>query len=120
MNLLDSNIIIYSPYPNYAHLRSLVSDSNNSVSIITMVEVLGYHQLTSAHKKYFENVFKMLKVIDLDFKIIQTAIQLKQSKKYSLGDSIIAATAIQNNLTLLTNNEKDFKDISDLNVVNPI
>ena len=34
-------------------------------------------------------------------------------------DAIIAATALTRNLTLVTNNDKDFKTIPDLFVLNP-
>ncbi len=37
----------------------------------------------------------------------------------SLGDSLIAATAILNNLALVTNNTKDFQWIDSLTIINP-
>ena len=46
--------------------------------------------------------------------IAEIAIQLRQKKKMTLGDSIIAATAIHKNIPLLTNNIKDFKHIENL------
>ena len=35
----------------------------------------------------------------------------------SIGDSIIAATGLLNNLPIFTDNEDDFKDIENLNVI---
>ncbi len=37
----------------------------------------------------------------------------------SLPDAIIAATALAQGLTLITNNEKDFNNIKGLKIVNP-
>ena len=38
----------------------------------------------------------------------------------ALGDAIIAATALEHKLLLVTANEKDFNWISDIQVYNPI
>lgn len=38
----------------------------------------------------------------------------------SLGDAIIAATALENDLTLATANIKDFKHIEGLKLINPM
>jgi len=42
-----------------------------------------------------------------------------KSKKIKLPDAIIAATAIVNNLVIITRNEKDFKNIENLEYLNP-
>jgi predicted nucleic acid-binding protein len=36
-----------------------------------------------------------------------------------LPDAVIAATSLNNNLILVTRNEKDFKDVKELEVYNP-
>ena len=38
----------------------------------------------------------------------------------TLGDSIIAGTALLNNFELATNNEKDFSWIDGLTIINPL
>lgn len=38
----------------------------------------------------------------------------------TLGDSIIAATAVVYDLSLVTSNSKDFKSIEDLKIINPL
>ena len=57
MKILDSNIIVYSFQPEYVHLRELVLDPNNYVSVISKIEVLGYHKLDNSMKLYFGSVF---------------------------------------------------------------
>jgi predicted nucleic acid-binding protein len=49
----------------------------------------------------------------------QTILLRRQYKKLKLGDAIIAATALVNNLTIITRNTSDFKNITDIKVVNP-
>lgn len=61
----------------------------------------------------------MIKISD---GILQTAVRLRQQKKMSLGDSLIAATALVHQLTLLTlltRNESDFDHIAGLKTINP-
>ena len=51
--------------------------------------------------------------------MLDEAIRLKQTKKMSLGDSIIAGTAILNGGELATRNLKDFKNITGLSAGDP-
>jgi predicted nucleic acid-binding protein len=43
--------------------------------------------------------------------IIEQAISIRQQKKMSLADSVIAVTCIINNLTLFTYNQQDFQHL---------
>ncbi|MGN6248483.1 MAG: type II toxin-antitoxin system VapC family toxin, partial [Ginsengibacter sp.] len=56
-------------------------------------------------------------VFGLTEDIIQRTISLRKSKKIKLPDAVIAATALENNLQLLTLNVKDFKNISGLTII---
>jgi len=120
MRLIDSNILIYSSQDQYAYLRSLVKGPDSYASYISYVEVLGYHQLTAKEEKYYKSIFSVLKLIPVSKAVILKATEIRQSKKYSVGDSIVAATALIYDLELNTRNIKDFKDIPDLRIHNPI
>ena len=45
---------------------------------------------------------------------------LRQQRKMSVGDSIIAATALLNGLTLVTANIADFRWIENIKLMNPL
>ncbi|MEM6697251.1 MAG: type II toxin-antitoxin system VapC family toxin, partial [Bacteroidota bacterium] len=120
MKVLDSNIIIYSIYPEYSYLRSLVSDRNNAVSAVSIVETLGYHKISADDKKYYESIFKVLKILDITPEVIDKAVEIRQSKNIKLGDALIAATALIYDLELNTRNLKDFQSIPDIKLHNPI
>ena len=45
---------------------------------------------------------------------------MRRTYNLSVGDSIISATANVHDLILYTNNEDDFKNITVLNIFNPI
>jgi predicted nucleic acid-binding protein len=119
MKLIDSNIIIYSGANENSWLRELFYESNSFFSSISKIEVLGFHQITEEQVIYFLEIFKLLKVLPVDSEVIDKAISLRQQKKLTLGDSIIAAAALLHNLTLITRNVDDFSHISTLNIENP-
>jgi hypothetical protein len=65
------------------------------------------------------NFISDTRVFDLEQNIkLQTA-EIRKKHKIKLPDAIIAATALDYNLTLLIWNVNDFKDIKGLNYVNP-
>ena len=106
--LIDSNIVIYSAEPEYEGLAHWMKNKNIGVSEITRIEVLGYNDLLLEDRLYFETFFFKSKIFTISKRIIDKAIYLKQQKKMSLGDSIIAATAITNQIPLVTANTNDF------------
>jgi len=120
MKLLDSNILIYAPQPTFAHLLPLLLDPHCFVSDFTRLEVLGFHRLTAVEKTYYERVFLHITILPVTKDIIDLAIQYRQTRKMSAGDSIHAATAMLNSLELLTRNVSDFSFISGLEVHDPI
>jgi len=118
--LLDSNIIIYAIQPDFSQLRELIAEHSPAVSAVSYVEVLGYHQLTAEDKQDFVDFFDAAEILSISQPVLDKATDLRQKRRMSLGDSIIAATAILNNLTLVTANTKDFTWIPDLNLLNPL
>ena len=55
----------------------------------------------------------------MDDNITSKAIELKRRVKIKLADAVIAATALLNNLKLVTKNVDDFKGIEGLELENP-
>jgi predicted nucleic acid-binding protein len=51
--------------------------------------------------------------------IIDCAVALHRQRKISLGDALIAGTALEHNLTLITRNTRDSQWISQLALINP-
>jgi toxin FitB len=118
--IVDSNIIIYAAAANGDRCRDFIHLHAPSVSVITQIEVLGYHKLNDIDKLLLEQLFQALNPLALTTIIVQEAIQLRQMRKMTLGDSIIAATALTHHLTLATHNTKDFTWINGINVVDPL
>ena len=118
--LLDSNIIIYAAQPVYTNLRRFIAEHAPAVSAIGYVEVLGYHRLSNQDRRYFERFFQVARVLSISEAILDQAVALRQQRKMTLGDAIIAATALVHGLTLVTRNIKDFQWISNLALLNPL
>ena len=117
--LLDSNIIIIASKLLHVKLISYLRSNEKDLhtSIVSQIEVLGYHQLKQVEQTFLENFFKAIPVIPLDYSVAAKAIELRQRKPISLADSIIAATALTYDLTLFTENIKDYAGIKNLKVV---
>jgi toxin FitB len=92
--LIDSNIIIYSALPEHQALRDFIVENNPSVSVISYVEVLGYHNLTEQARQYFEEFFAAAQVLPVLDGVTQQAVRLRQTRRRALGDALIAGTAL--------------------------
>jgi len=118
--LLDSNILIYAAKPGYDAVREFIANDQPIVSIISKVEVLGYHLLTSEQKQRLEQLFAVLPILPVINEVADWAIALRQKRKMSLGDSLIAGTALSFGLTLVTANIRDYAWIEGIELLNPL
>lgn len=120
MLLLDSNIFIYSVLPEYKELREWIIKQELAASEISLVEVLGYHRLTSEDEQDLRDMFSLVKILPVSRSVVDIAIELRQQRKMSVGDALIAATAVEYKMTLVTRNTSDFDWIEALDVLNPL
>jgi predicted nucleic acid-binding protein len=117
--LVDSNILIYAAQPAHAHLRQFIAVHAPAVSAVSYVEVLGYHQLDDEARQYLEAFFRLARVLPLSQAVLDQAVVLRQQRKMSLGDALVAGTALAHGLTLVTRNVEDFQWIQGLSLLNP-
>lgn len=118
--LVDSNLIIYATQPSYAQLRSWLVDYATHYSAISRLETLGYHRLGDAEKQALMAILDSLDILIFTKVTIEVAITLRQQRKMSLGDALIAATCLDHDLPLATANVKDFEWIDGLVIHNPV
>ena len=119
MRLLDSNIVIYAVQPAHDWLRVEITSQPFAVSQATRVEVLGWHQITPEDQQDLEEFLSTGTLLTITDAVADKAVELRQQKKMSLGDSFIAATALVHRYELATRNTDDFKHIPDLSLFNP-
>ena len=118
--LLDSNIIIYAALPEHAALRQFMATHALAVSDISFIEVLGYHRLAEDDQRLLEGLFQILERLPLSETVVQWAVRLRQRRKMSLGDSIVAGTAIAYERVLVTHNTRDFQWIEEVIIHDPL
>lgn len=116
--VLDSNIIIYSANGN--SFEELFREKNLYASVVSKIEVLGFHKITAPQKENLEAFFDSIFILELTESVADEAISLRQKRNISLGDSIIAATALVHKLPLVTANVSDFKWIEELEIIHPL
>ena len=119
MRLLDGNIIIYATEPENEWLRIWLEAEPFAISQISQIEVLGYHQITPEEITDLQEFLYSSIVLPISDEAANKAIALRQQRKMSLADSILAAIALENDWELVSRNVDDFKWIAGLRLVNP-
>jgi len=112
-NLLQAKL----PENGIALMRS-ITDAIPNISVITKIELLSW-KTTEAVEALVRDFITDSNVLGLDEEITELCVGLRRKKSIKTPDAIIAATALANNYTLITANEKDFSNIKALKVINP-
>lgn len=117
--LIDTNTLIDVQMNNLPEsgLRFMaeVMDRDFTVSFVSYIEFLGYKNASELTEQFIS----LANVIEIDKDVIEKCILLRRTTSIKLPDAIIAATAICNDLTLITRNTGDFKNIDGLKLINP-
>lgn len=124
--LIDTNAIIdYTsglfPDKGLSFMDDIINQEVN-ISVISKIEALAFEPQADQQKQYFQllvNFIGNANVYMLDDFIIGKTIEIRKIFKLKLPDAIIAASAIINNLTLISRNVKDFGKVPKLKVINP-
>ena len=120
MKIIDSNILIYSYKEEFKFLRTLFQDVEMCLSEVSKIETLGFYKIDAEEQQYYKTLFYGINIIQIDTEIVDKAIDLRQKQKMSIGDAIIAATALIYDLEIVTRNTKDFEKIKGLKATNPL
>jgi predicted nucleic acid-binding protein len=131
MYLLDTNVVSelrkLKPHGAVVAWMNKVSDTSIALSAVTIGEIQAGIEITREQDKekakqlenWLDQVESAYNVIPLNAQIFRRwgKITHRQSDTI-LEDALIAATAIENNLTVVTRDEKDFKRFK-VAVLNP-
>jgi len=118
--IFDTDIIIWIQRGNKKAGELVDSDNDRCISIISYMELLQ-----NAHQKQQQIIIKNY-IKEMDFTILPLSETIGHRasiyiEEYSLSfgisadDALIAATAIENNQTLISGNAKHYKPIRELN-----
>lgn len=92
--LIDSNLIIYAASGSYPDLVNWFLENELFVSAVSLVETLGYHKLKPKEKSALNTIFSGLTHLYPNLDVFQIAIELRQQRAMTVGDALIAATAL--------------------------
>ncbi len=112
--LADTNAFIYL-LNRHPALQTLL-DSEWQYSFITEIELLGKPNITKAEAQNIRNLLAVCTKVLHHEAINQTTILLKQQYHIKLPDALIAATALEQNLPLITF-DKGFTRIKTLDLI---
>lgn len=107
MVVLDSNIFIY--LANGMLSGSCIEKVDVAYSIISQIETLGFHGIMASEQELIEDLLNESIMLPLTPVIASKAVYLRKIYKMGLGDSIVAATALEYDVELWTANVNDFK-----------
>ena len=120
--LIDSNIVIdylsnKLPADGMYFMHSII-DAVPKVSVVTKIEVLSFNA-PEEHYKTLSSFINNAAILSLTNPVLEASIEIRKKHRTKLPDAIIAATAIANELVLLTRNVSDFKNIDGLQIIDP-
>lgn len=118
--LIDSNIFIYATKPDDRIASEFLRSAKSfCYSKITLIEVLGVKGLNEDIVNDLRVLFSKGDILDVSDNVVSKAIELRKINKMTLGDSIIAATAMAFQKQLVTRNVNDFENLEGLEIYNP-
>ena len=123
MYLIDTNILIYHfnddiPEESIQKMDTIFKAHFN-ISIISKMEFLGFRKHTSNSFIKAKKFIKKSRSFSINDDIVDSVIDIRRENKIKLPDAIIASTALEEELTLVTRNVCDFEDIEELEIYNP-
>lgn len=122
--LWDTNTAIYYlqqqfPSPAEKFIDEVLEDSDPAISVITEIELLCWKTPIEKDVEILHDFINDTQVFELEKDIKLKTAEIRKAHKIKLPDAIIAATALTYDLTLLTRNVSDFKNIDGLRLINP-
>lgn len=120
MIVLDTNVIILFAKGDERTVQWLEKQRDRgevfAVSIISEIELLGFHKITEQEKKVIERWLQFCRVIDVGQAIAQIAVNLRRTYKLETPDSIIAATSFLMHAPLASH-DAEIRRVKEIEVV---
>jgi len=122
--LIDTNAAIdylagILPQNGINKIDQLFNTEKANISIIVKIELLSFNPPNPNDLKMVEAFIKKCTVLPLTDAIANRAIFLRKQHRKKLPDTIIAATALEYELELLSRNVSDFSQLAGLTIINP-
>jgi len=121
--LLDTNAVIEFlggklPESAMLWLENIIAEDQHLLSVINHIELLGFKS-GEEEMQVLEDFIDISSILPLSDEVVQQTIALRKEHKIKLPDAVVAATALVHDLTILTRNVSDFKEIPKIKYLNP-
>lgn len=123
--LLDTNTVVYylqsSVTPDAVRLgiRAILQEVGAIISVITEMELQCWKHLTEQDAGLIRAFINDATVIPLNEAVKTAAIAVRRQSGIKLPDAVIAASALVLGVPLVSRNERDFRRVAGLQLVNP-
>lgn len=97
-----------------------IFDNTFYISVINKIELLGFSDITKKEELKFQELINAANILELDEVVVKKTIEIRKHYKIKLPDAIIAATSMVYELTLISRNISDFKNIDGLHLISPL
>jgi len=114
--LIDTNIIIYLLNGD-EDIKSYLQGNEIYISFVSEMELLSYPEINEDDINEIHQLFKQLKIIDINNSIKEKSITLRRKYKIKLPDSIVLATAQYLGITILTADKQMSRIKEEINLV---
>jgi len=112
---LDTNICIYLMNGDSV-LADILQDQNIYISFITEIELFAYHSTNEKAEDILKEFIESVTVLNIDEATKRKAIEIRKNYKLKLPDTIIAASALANDIPFITA-DKGFKKLDILDLI---
>ncbi|TAN01289.1 MAG: type II toxin-antitoxin system VapC family toxin [Chitinophagaceae bacterium] len=118
--LIDTNAVIdYLSNKLPGNASNMLDEEALEISVIIRMELPAWGNAESQQLSILEDFINSVVVWSLDEPVIIKGIEIRKNFRIKLPDAIIAATPVVHELTLVTRNVNDFKNITGLRLINP-
>jgi len=112
---VDTNICIYLLNDDHV-VADLLNGNQIYISFITEIELYAYHSNNASAKPILDDFIASVNVVNMNNVIKQKTIAVRRDYKLKLPDSIIAASALIENISYITS-DKGFRRITELDFI---
>ena len=120
--LIDTNVVSDYFTASFSaagmYFMDSIINATPNLSIITQIELLCWKTDTETEQKVKSFINDSV-ILDIVPDVIIQCVNIRKGKRIKTPDAIIAATALAYGYILITNNDKDFVNISNLKIINP-
>ena len=122
--LIDTSAVIKYlngslPEKGLSFMDAIVDEESN-ISFVSEIELQVWNPPNPTDLEIYHSFVFGSAIIGITPDIIRETIRIRKTYKIKLPDSLIAATALVNDLTLLSDNDVDFGKIVGLKYLNPV